>query len=342
MIRIQEGDCSCLYFTNNRIPCKHLFSIFLHFKWEWEDLPASLTESPFMMLDSSILQDECTNPPPADEEKLSQGNSTPIPLRQSAGSKLLCLQKQVRDELAKCSAAVFMIDNISMLESVQRKVHDIHSELLTAASTGQAKELPVIKNFAKQEVEEYRKKAKLLARANRLTWRSKQQKWKRNRGHKMPIQRPSQKDDPLNAAARPSVGRPKGKKRTMSQKGMGAGTELFYPSSHTLFSLNLALKSSGIQTVAASEHLLGEYTSPKLDSNKVLILLSAIGPQESRYTYRVTKASNGFTVFVTIYLCMWECESLKNKYVLVPYLTNTVAYLHKFGMTNHYVVFTDK
>lgn len=40
-IRIQEGDCSCPYFTNNRIPCKHLFSIFLHFKWEWEDLPPS-------------------------------------------------------------------------------------------------------------------------------------------------------------------------------------------------------------------------------------------------------------------------------------------------------------
>ena len=173
-VRIQEGDCSCPYFTQNRIPCKHLFSIFLNFNWRWEDLPLSLNESPFMTLDSSVLQDECTDPPPADEDKLGQSNSTLIPLCQSAGSKLLRLQKQVRDELAKCTAAVFMVDDITMLENVQRKVHDIHSELLTAASTGvQGEELPILKNLMKQEVEEYRKKAKLCIRANRLTWRYK-------------------------------------------------------------------------------------------------------------------------------------------------------------------------
>ena len=119
-----------------------------------------------MMLDSTVLQGECTNPPPTDEEKLVLGNSASIPVCQSAESKLLRLQKQVRDEFAKCSAAVFMIDDTTMLESMLRKVHDIHSELLTAASTEQREELPILKNLMKQEVEEYRKKAKLLVRAN--------------------------------------------------------------------------------------------------------------------------------------------------------------------------------
>ena len=126
-------------------PMQTSFSTFLNFKWRWEDLALFLTEHPFLTLDSSALKDECTDPPPAVEDNFVRSNSTPIPLYQSAGSKLLHPQKLVRDELAKSTAGVFMVDDISMLENVQTKARDVHSELLKAASTWQAEELPIVK-----------------------------------------------------------------------------------------------------------------------------------------------------------------------------------------------------
>ena len=141
-VQIQEGSCSCLYFTQNRIPCKHMFSIIQSFKWRWEDLSHSLTESPFMRLDNDILQDEHYDLCIVEENKLAPCTSTPIPLHQTPGSKLLHLQKQLRDELAKCSAAVFMVDDIAILENVQRKVYSIHSELLSTSSICEKRSYP--------------------------------------------------------------------------------------------------------------------------------------------------------------------------------------------------------
>ena len=141
-----------------------------------------------------------------EEDKSASFTSTPIPLHQTPGSQLLHLQKQLRGELAKCSGAVFMVDDIAILENVQRKVHSIHSELLSTSSICEkTAELPILKNFM-QEVSEYRRKAKVIARANQLTRRYKKLKWKSNTG--CPIQL-RLIDDSLNAATRPSVGRPK-------------------------------------------------------------------------------------------------------------------------------------
>jgi len=47
---------------------------------------------------------------------------------------LLNVQKKIRDTLAKCSAAVFMIDDISVLQAMDDKVKGIHTELLQIAS----------------------------------------------------------------------------------------------------------------------------------------------------------------------------------------------------------------
>jgi len=74
----------------------------------------------------------------------------------------------LRDELVKCSAAVFMVDDITVLENVQRKAHSIHSELLSTSSTRHVDELPVLKNLMKEEVAEYRRKAKVMVCANQL------------------------------------------------------------------------------------------------------------------------------------------------------------------------------
>ena len=63
-----------------------------------------------------------------------------------------------------------MVDDIAILENAQRKVHSIHSELLSTSSIcDKTKELPFLKNVMKEEVSQYRKKAKAIARANKLT-----------------------------------------------------------------------------------------------------------------------------------------------------------------------------
>ena len=54
-----------------------------------------------------------------------------------------------------CSAAVFMVDDIAILENVQRKVHSIYSELLSTSSICEkTEELPILKNLIKEEVSE--------------------------------------------------------------------------------------------------------------------------------------------------------------------------------------------
>ena len=178
-----------------------------------------------MTLDSDILQDEHSDLPLTEEDNSVPYTCTsiPIPLHQTPGSRLLRLQKQLRDELAKCSAAVFMVDDITALENVQSKVHSIHSELLTSSTKhADDRELPILKNLMKEEVAEYRRKAKMMVRANQLTHRYKKLKRKSNKECPIPPKRQRLKDDPLNAATRPSVGRPKGKKTTTNR---GTGIE---------------------------------------------------------------------------------------------------------------------
>ena len=54
-VDISQGQCSCAYFTLKKIPCKHMFAVFIHFPtWAWCHLPASLTEAPYMTLDETI------------------------------------------------------------------------------------------------------------------------------------------------------------------------------------------------------------------------------------------------------------------------------------------------
>ena len=106
-----------------------------------------------MTLDNDILHDEHSDLCIVEEDQSTPFTSTAIPIHQTPGSQLLCLQKQLRDELAKCSAAVFMVDDIAILENVKRKVHTIHSELLSTSSIcDKTEELPILKNLMKEEV----------------------------------------------------------------------------------------------------------------------------------------------------------------------------------------------
>jgi len=227
LVDIKGGNCTCPYYTLRRVPCKHMFCIFQNFSWTWSDLPLECTQCPHMTLDneidkcidqSDLLQDEQVDVMHNDDGTPTVEHSfTLIPQYRAAGSRLLCLQKQLRDELAKCTAAVFMIDDISTLETLQQKVHSIHLELLSAASTSQTDgNLSTMKQLMKEEVTEFRKKSTVICRANQVT--KKYSKIKRKVREECPAlpkrARPAQKDDPLQAATHASVGRPKGKKHS--------------------------------------------------------------------------------------------------------------------------------
>ena len=226
-IDIKGGNCTCPYYTLRQIPCKHMFCIFQNFCWTWNDLPPSCIQCPHMTLDNEIdvcinqddyqLADQQDDAHNHDNSSTTMHSLTPIPPYQTAGSKLLCLQKQLRDELAKCTAAMFMINDIEVLKTLKEKIHDIHLELVSAASTSQTEVgLFAMKQLMKEEVVDSRKRSTKICRANRVT--KKYSKMKRKIKGECPVlpkrSRPVQRDDPLQAAAHASVGRPKGKKHS--------------------------------------------------------------------------------------------------------------------------------
>ena len=63
-VNITDGNCSCPYFFKHNLPCKHMFSIFEHTEWSWQNLPLSLTESPhnIMVLEESFLKIDQSEP----------------------------------------------------------------------------------------------------------------------------------------------------------------------------------------------------------------------------------------------------------------------------------------
>ena len=107
--------------------------------------------------------------------------------------------------MAKCTVAIFMI---------KERVHDIHLELVSVVSSSQTEGLTTMKHLMKEEVAESRKRSRLITRANQIS--KKYSKMKRKTREECPVStkraRPVQRDDPLQAAAHASVGRPKGKK----------------------------------------------------------------------------------------------------------------------------------
>ena len=237
LVTIKEGKCTCPYYTLRQIPCKHMFCILQNFNWTWDDFPSSCTECTHMILDreldmcisqGDVLAEHQDIPPNDDSIPFAGHSSTSIPPHQTAGSKLFCLQKQLRDELAKCTAAVFMIDDIRTLETLKERIHDIHTELVSAVSLSQTEGLTTMKHLMKEEVVESRKRSRLITRANQIS--KKYSKMKRKTRGECPIStkraRPVQRDDPLQAAAHASVGRPKGKKCDVAKSV--TGTYIFH------------------------------------------------------------------------------------------------------------------
>ena len=71
-----------------------------------------------------------TESPPNDSDDVETPPACSIPLYQTAGSRLFTLQKQIRDELAKCSRVAFIIDDINALKTIKQNIQGIHSQKL--------------------------------------------------------------------------------------------------------------------------------------------------------------------------------------------------------------------
>ena len=220
-VKIIAGSCSCPYFCQERIPCKHIFSIFNHFPWNWSDLPVVLTQSAYMTLETDLLETDqlpCQELDNFDDDEMEVSNRTPaqeIPLYQPQGTRLLGLQKKNRDTLAKCSAAVFMVDDIDMLEQLNVKINEIYNELVQTISVNNSTgDMPIIKQLMADEISQYKRKVRLTTRANQLTRKYRAIAARKQQTSRHPPKLKRLQDDPLNLATRASIGRPKGKKKS--------------------------------------------------------------------------------------------------------------------------------
>ena len=127
-VNIGQGQCSCAYFTLQKIPCKHMFAVFNHFPmWEWSHLPASLTEAAHMTLDETIYSTAVRGVTTDDNDAHSHSDSneilspTPveeptqqIPIPTTTGNQIYTMQRKARDALAECISLVFCTTELSM------------------------------------------------------------------------------------------------------------------------------------------------------------------------------------------------------------------------------------
>lgn len=52
-----QGFCTCTYFTRNHIPCKHMFCVFEHTNYTWNDLPPQIKNANHLIIDESSISE---------------------------------------------------------------------------------------------------------------------------------------------------------------------------------------------------------------------------------------------------------------------------------------------
>ena len=61
-VQLKEPSCECMSWQRTRLPCKHMFAIFMHHpQWNWDSLPANYRESAFINLDYDLLEGNLLN-----------------------------------------------------------------------------------------------------------------------------------------------------------------------------------------------------------------------------------------------------------------------------------------
>lgn len=223
---ITQGYCTCTYFRQSHVPCKHMFAVFALYQWTWGHLPKSLTASPYLTLDEPVLPLEvdtaCDWEPLSleQEDNCEDGAQERMaddpPLKVTPGQRLRSLQGQIRDSLAQCISAAYMVDDHAILADVKCKIESIHSTLISSAASNpnNPNELPILSRIVQAGLHEYREKAKLLHRANLTTRKYRRM---RKRKHTSSVssepKRCKVSNDSLQGATRNSVGRPKKKRK---------------------------------------------------------------------------------------------------------------------------------
>ena len=138
------GLCSCYYFIKNRIPCKHMFAVFRHHnEWNWNSLPAALTESTYMVLDvdTGTTMMTCTTDQIVDKDQQPTFQSLPPKITSAHSLKLA--RRHLHDLLHKCTSVVYMNDNITDMQRATAMAENLYRELIGFA-TASAPEIPVL------------------------------------------------------------------------------------------------------------------------------------------------------------------------------------------------------
>ena len=118
---IPSGTCTCPSFVSTNIPCKHFFAVFYHHtKWNWKDLPSSLTEASHMVLDNINEPTTSTSinwdMPNKSDTSTCYGQELPEP-KPTTATQIYKVQKQIEDSVARCCTLAYLTSDITVLES---------------------------------------------------------------------------------------------------------------------------------------------------------------------------------------------------------------------------------
>lgn len=178
LVNIPDGNCSCSYFCKTNIPCKHMFAVFNLFstEWTWNNLPKHLTDSMYMTLETSVLDN--SEVPSTSNGSNSQINGNcdecdlttelhqepPIPV--TSAHKLRCLQKKAHEVLTKCRDVCYCCTDIKVLEDTLSHAEKIYSNIVVSADPNNTTEvLPSFPLLAKSSLNESSRSAKRLRRS---------------------------------------------------------------------------------------------------------------------------------------------------------------------------------
>ena len=219
-VDICNGTCTCKSFILQQIPCKHMFAVFSQSKWRWNDLPKSLIDSVNMTLEvpsfsaggenqtsgEVTTSNMCTG---IQEESNPSNTTDPIPVHQSSQHQLLMSQKHARDSFAKCIAAVFTIDDVSVCEQIATEAEHLYS--IIVSSTQSSDGLPSFPLLQKAGVMEDSEKMKMQEKARRTVMKYRKQISKREKQTHISSEpkRCRLSDEPLSHCLKATVGRPK-------------------------------------------------------------------------------------------------------------------------------------
>ncbi len=213
-INVTSGKCTCPAFESSHTPCKHFFAIFHHYpSWSWNDLPASLTESNHMVLDTISeppTNDISTNSPLV--TVTTNSNSQELPGKTKTTANVIYrLQKNIEETVARCRTLAFFTSDVTALENALAHCEAARNTLATSATSTQDNLPPIITAIEKAGVEDFKKTSKHFHRTS-IKHQASTRKVRTTTGRAKVMK------EPLLKGCNIIVGRPKLKKKKIRKK----------------------------------------------------------------------------------------------------------------------------